>query len=346
MARSLDIASIEPSDGILTDQIRRKINGNFTRLAQYAGTERPASQASDMRAYVSEFVEEFFKDHLEEMLGEAQDRAFPVGSVIVTTTSDDPRLARGTWQQVGQGRYVRAAGGDVPVMSEGGSSELEITADNIPAHSHSATAVTTVESAGNHTHEATVSSSGNHSHTGTAASAGSHSHSGTASSGGAHTHGASTGSAGNHSHTISTAVNGSHSHTPRGGWGAGSYGDGYFRVNDNSPKTLWSNTYDAGSHSHGASSSFSGPHTHGVTVNSGGAHTHGLSVNSAGSHTHSVSTTSVGSHSHAVDVKAAGEHSHQATTEVTIGSAGGSAEPLPVSVEPEYISLLFYRRVA
>lgn len=140
MARSFDIASFEPGDGVLNEQLRRKLNGNFRRVCEMVGTESPAvvteTVTGDVMAQVPGVVEREVSDymaaHLEDVLGAAMDRSWPVGSVIVTSTASDPRLSHGTWQQVGSGRYVRAAGNGVPVMSTGGSSEVTLSVSQMP----------------------------------------------------------------------------------------------------------------------------------------------------------------------------------------------------------------------
>ena len=140
MARSFDIASFEPGDGVLNEQLRRKLNGNFRRVCEIMGTESPAVVTETVAAGVMEQVpgvvdrevSAYMEAHLEDILGAAMDRSWPVGSVIVTSTASDPRLSHGTWQQVGSGRYVRAAGNGVPVMSEGGSSEHLISRGELP----------------------------------------------------------------------------------------------------------------------------------------------------------------------------------------------------------------------
>lgn len=146
MARSMDIASFEPGDGVLNEQLRRKLNGNFRRVCEIIGTESPAvvveTATSNVMAQVPGVVErevsEYMEAHLEDILGAAMDRSWPVGSVIVTSTASDPRLSHGTWQQVGAGRYVRAAGDGVPVMSEGGSSEVTLSVAQMPYGSDAA----------------------------------------------------------------------------------------------------------------------------------------------------------------------------------------------------------------
>ena len=147
MARSFDIASFEPSDGVLNEQLRRKLNGNFRRVCEIMGTESPVvvvetatpNVMEQVPGVVEREVSEYMDAHLEDILGAAMDRSWPVGSVIVTSTASDPRLSHGTWQQIGAGRYVRAAGDGVPVMSEGGSGEHLVSWDELPCDVESAT---------------------------------------------------------------------------------------------------------------------------------------------------------------------------------------------------------------
>lgn len=134
MARSYDIADLMTSDGeYVTDSVRRKINGNFRRVLQIVQQELPSQERQQVVASVAAIVDGLFEQKLPEMMSQLMDDAYPVGSVIVTATSSDPRLSHGSWEQVGGGRYVRAAGGGVAVMDEGGASEYTLTPDNIPA---------------------------------------------------------------------------------------------------------------------------------------------------------------------------------------------------------------------
>lgn len=140
MARSMDIASFEPSDGVLNEQLRRKLNGNFRRVCEMVGTESPsvvtAGVADDVMSrvppVVNEAIEAWADANLQTILDSSFDRSYPVGCVVVTTTASDPRLSRGRWQQVGAGRYVRAAGNGVPVMAEGGSDLIDLSM--LPGH--------------------------------------------------------------------------------------------------------------------------------------------------------------------------------------------------------------------
>lgn len=138
----MDIASFEPGDGVLNEQLRRKLNGNFRRVCEMIGTESPTTVSADVSndvlskvpGIVSTAIDAWLDANLQTILNSSFDRSYPVGCVVVTTTSADPRLSRGEWQQVGAGRYVRAAGDGVPVMSEGGTDLIELSM--LPEHWH------------------------------------------------------------------------------------------------------------------------------------------------------------------------------------------------------------------
>lgn len=137
MARSYDIADIMTSDGeYVTDGVRRKINGNFRKvlraLEDVAGGDRTYVLSTSVKV-VQDYMEENLPIIERQLRDQIMGDAYPVGCVIVTATASDPRLSMGTWQQVGAGRYVRAAGDDVPVMSSGGSDSVTILPANLPA---------------------------------------------------------------------------------------------------------------------------------------------------------------------------------------------------------------------
>ena len=149
MARSYDIADLMTSDGeYITDSVRRKINGNFRRICQMMQKELPSQQQQQITSAVAGIVDGILDRVLPEMRDELFDQLAPVGSVIVTYTSSDPRLSHGTWEQVGSGRYIRAAGSGVAVGDEGGRAEVEIAEGNLPLLEHTVE----VASAGSHTH--------------------------------------------------------------------------------------------------------------------------------------------------------------------------------------------------
>lgn len=133
MARSYDIADIMTSDGeYITDGVRRKINGNFRRIMQLMQNELPRQQQRAVTSTVTAIVENLLDQRIPEIQGELMDDLMPVGSVIVTYTSSDPRLSHGTWQQVGGGRYVRSAGDDIAVGDTGGFGEVTVDLRNLP----------------------------------------------------------------------------------------------------------------------------------------------------------------------------------------------------------------------
>lgn len=134
MARSYDIAELMTNDGeYITDSVRRKINGNFRRICQMMQQELPSQQQQQLSSTVAAIVRNVLETALPEMQGELFDQLAPVGSVIVTCTSSDPRLSHGTWEQVGGGRYVRAAGGGIAVGDTGGEGEVRLGVGDLPA---------------------------------------------------------------------------------------------------------------------------------------------------------------------------------------------------------------------
>ena len=133
MARSYDIADLSTSDGeYITDNVRRKINGNFRRIVQIMQQELPSQERRQVVTTVTAIVENILDQRVPEIMDDLMDDAYPIGSVIVTATASDPRLSHGTWEQVGNGRYIRAAGDDIAVMDTGGDNEITLTVDNMP----------------------------------------------------------------------------------------------------------------------------------------------------------------------------------------------------------------------
>lgn len=136
----------------------------------------------------------------------------------------------------------------------GGSHEVTLTTQHLPAHTHGASAA----SAGQHNHVATSDAAGQHLHTGTT------------STDGAHTHVAGTV---NHD-TNSSASQG----YPNGDIHRA------FRTTDRSPnrELLAGAVQAAGNHNHTFSTSSAGSHSHAITVDQSGSHTHAITVQSTG----------------------------------------------------------------
>lgn len=139
MARSYDIAEIMTSDGGLNEQVRRKINMNFRRVVEIATREKSASDGAMLGSKIQDTVESYVESILPDIIKEIEkssfDRMYPVGCVIVTHTSSDPRLTHGKWEAVTSGKYVLTAGSGYPVGSTGGSNMIE--AGNLPNNSNS-----------------------------------------------------------------------------------------------------------------------------------------------------------------------------------------------------------------
>ena len=148
------------------------------------------------------------------------DNVYPVGSIYMSTSPTNPHnLFGGTWEAYAQGRVLIGVGQGTDANgvkktfnagATGGEYEHTLTVGEIPAHSHSGTAV----SGGSHSHAGTASSTGAHTHTielnnqedssrnaaeysmtndnkvryTNTASAGAHTHSVTIQNGGEHTH--------------------------------------------------------------------------------------------------------------------------------------------------------------
>lgn len=182
-----------------------------------------------------------------------------------------------------------------------GAKEHQLSTNEIPSHSHSASA--SISSAGSHSHDASSDSAGDHSHTVTV------------NSGGAHTHTASSNSTGAHTHSVSGTASsaGAHTHENRASSTFKENGAGVLNINSGNQVTLYNNntTSSAGAHTHSVSG----------TAASAGNHSHTITVNSGGSHSHSASSNSAGTHTHEINIEDAGSHSHDAT--VSVGNTGG-----------------------
>ncbi|QBP33011.1 putative tail fiber protein [Enterobacteria phage CHB7] len=194
-----------------------------------------------------------------------------------------------------------------PAGSTFGSQTVALTANNIPAHTHSV-----YVTGGGHSHGTSVSISAFD--YGTKSSTTFDYGTKTTSNAGAHTHSVSgtAATAGNHTHKVPEGEVNS------GGGGIYTSGDDY------TPKVAyWSDTQAAGNHTHSVSG----------TAANAGAHTHTVAI---GSHSH---TVAIGSHNHnvSVSVTGAGEHSHSGTTGST-----GSGQAFNVE-QPSFVLYVWQR---
>ena len=97
------------------------------------------------------------------------DLIYPVGAIYMSASSTNPaNLFGGTWEEI-QGKFLLARDGNHAAGSTGGSENVTLTTEQIPAHSHIGGEHT--HTGPSHTH--TINS---HGHTASCASAGAHSH--------------------------------------------------------------------------------------------------------------------------------------------------------------------------
>ena len=77
------------------------------------------------------------------------DMIYPVGSIYMTMNSTSPSvLFGGSWQKI-QGRYILASNNNIVAGRTGGSNDVTLTINNIPAHTHTGRTNIT----GSHTHD-------------------------------------------------------------------------------------------------------------------------------------------------------------------------------------------------
>ena len=192
---------------------------------------------------------------------------YPVGSVYMTFTNDNPaNIFGGTWQKV-EGKFLLGSSESYAVDSTGGEKTHVLTAAELPSHTHTATTT----SSGSHSHS--IGSSGGHTHTATSADAGSHNH-----------------NAGNsdsrYRFTINKTVDDASS-------GAGIVARRKVQTTSNGNAWVMTSIGSDSDINESRYTSTVSAHNHTITVNSGGSHTH--TTNSAGSHTHNVTIGATGS---------------------------------------------------
>lgn len=99
----------------------------------------------------AENLYEGFKKALERISRiSVVDVIYPVGSIYCSTSSENPGTLFGTgvWERIGAGRCLVDAGEGFVAGSQGGSDKCQLTANELPPHSHSVS----VSQSGNHAH--------------------------------------------------------------------------------------------------------------------------------------------------------------------------------------------------
>lgn len=87
--------------------------------------------------------------------GDTLQKAYPVGSLYLSTVATDPAtlFGFGTWVAFGEGRVLLGAGGAYAAGATGGVETVALTVDNLPPHAHAFTPSGMVES---HSHDVTL----------------------------------------------------------------------------------------------------------------------------------------------------------------------------------------------
>ena len=189
---------------------------------------------------------------------------YPVGSVIIRYDTLDPGdyLNVGTWSLIQAGKYLLTTSGEAG--ETGGDNSVELSVDNIPAHTH------TAQENGTHTHNITI------------ATAGDHSHDTTVGNGGSHTHSASAEAAGSHNHNLK-------------GWDSrASDGNTGFRPGATGQQVSTQIVENSGEHTHTVIMQLAGTHNHTVTIEKSGTHSHVGDISDNGNHNHTINKTGGG----------------------------------------------------
>lgn len=248
---------------------------------------------------------------------------YPVGSVYMTFSEDNPAdTFGGTWEKI-QSRFLLGSGDNYSVGNTGGEENVILNTQQIPAHNHSAS----TSSSGSHAHS--VSNGGSHSHTATSGGGGSHSHSVSL-------------SGGDHRHTATTSWTGDHHHSP---W------DGKMFTTNTTTDTadVARRKFQSGSSYYAMSASnidnisqaggttTAGGHNHTLTTDAGGGHSHSGNTGSVANHTHSITISNSGNHTHSM--LNSGDHTHK----ITVNNAGGNQAHTNM---PPYTVVNIWRRVS
>jgi len=137
MARTLEMADLMTSDG-LQEMARKKLNGNFRRMAAYVqqlSQTTAEGTLDDAVRQTEEWVEEtVVPSVVRDVLAEVYEAMWPVGCVIVSESASDARCSLvGKWSQVGSGKYVRFADAEHLPSKDGGAAGHSHGAETVKA---------------------------------------------------------------------------------------------------------------------------------------------------------------------------------------------------------------------
>lgn len=112
----------------------------FPRSASRFNTTKYISLSGDVTGSVSTSFSSTSNNISTTLANTAGLKAYPVGSIFITTTAENPAttFGGGTWQLFGAGKVLVGTGQGFNMLTEGGNSEHTLTAaqSGLPAHSH------------------------------------------------------------------------------------------------------------------------------------------------------------------------------------------------------------------
>lgn len=126
------ISKIELNDS--DEAMRKKINQNFLNLAR-RGKISGGDQQIIINSIGPQIIEGMIDDVISAVQSQIFDEMYPVGCGIYTSDPEDPRTKHGVWKKI-ENVFIVSAGDSFPVDSTGGSSEISLTIENLPPHSH------------------------------------------------------------------------------------------------------------------------------------------------------------------------------------------------------------------
>lgn len=145
---------------------------------------------------------------------------------------------------------------------------------------------------------------------------GEHGHTVTLTESGEHNHDVTIGNSGSHTHAGEISESGEHSHR--------------------ASAKITQNKLQAGTQTFQWRTDGETASTNLVSIDNNGRHTHEITLSNGGTHTHNANSDKAGKHTHTANCGTSGKHTHTATE---------TGRGVSVKIEPEYISLAFWKRI-